>query len=192
MCHSCAPVFQGSRAAAKIYGNRTPRVHTDTFTSSLNCGIGFHTYENGDAEVDLRLVFDQHGNQVPAMPPDLFAFDLVCELQNEVSRLDRAGTLLYGVSLCSKYKINVIPLKPVPPEGSEPALEALLRESKDGLRNFHSKNILQHNPAANLGFLRVLRHLANEWGVVSERNDRYKMLCVDADIYMKCLKVPSI
>ena len=81
-----------------------------------------------------------------------------------------------------------MPVKPEPEPGTEPALEALLAKSKDGVQNFYTDRIMPFNPANNSEILALLREFFDKWGI-GPNNRLYKVLTVDSDIFYKIVRV---
>ena len=61
----------------------------------------------------------------------------------------------------------------------------MLRESRDGMRNFFPLGMLPENIGANRGLLLLLKELFG----VQPRPGHYSFLCVDCNIFLRILKV---
>ena len=68
---------------------------------------------------------------------------------------------------------------------AEPALAALLRESRDGMRHFFPLGMHPENIGSNRGLLLLLKDLFGQ----QVRPGHYSFLSVDCNIFMRMLKV---
>ena len=91
-------------------------------------------------------------------------------------------------SICFRHTVRQVPLKPEVDATAAPALAAVLRESRDGMRNFFPRGMQPENIGSNRGLLLLLKDL---FGVQSKAG-HYSFLSVDCKIYMRMLKVHSI
>ena len=85
--------------------------------------------------------------------------------------------------MIQKFKVNNIPLKPIPDPKYLPELCDVLLDSKDGLNDFHPLDILPHNIGSNRGLMLVLKQIN------SDDTDRMEMLVADCNIFMRVMKV---
>ena len=91
-------------------------------------------------------------------------------------------------SICFRHTVRQVPLKPEVDATAAPALAAVLRESRDGMRNFFPRGMQPENIGSNRGLLLLLKDL---FGVQSKAG-HYSFLSVDCNIYMRMLKVHVI
>ena len=87
--------------------------------------------------------------------------------------------------VCFRHTGRQVPLKPEVDAKAAPELAAVLRESRDGLRNFVPVGMLPENIGSNRGMLLLLKDL---FGAQS-RPGHYSFLSVDCNIYLRMLKV---
>ena len=81
-----------------------------------------------------------------------------------------------------------MPLKPEVDAKADPAMAAVLRESRDGMRNFFPLGMLPENIGSNRGLLLLLKDLFG----VQPKVGHYSFLSVDCNIYLRMLKVDVI
>ena len=88
-------------------------------------------------------------------------------------------------SLSFKMRVRQVPLKPEVDPAVHPALAAVLRESRDGLRNFFPIGMMSENIGSNRGMLLVLKDLFG----VQPKPGHFSFLSCDCNIFMRLLKV---
>ena len=96
------------------------------------------------------------------MPPSLFASNVISLFKQKMAAADAVSVGFFRESVCFKHTVRRIPLKPVVSAAAEPELAAVLRESRDGMRNFFPLGMLPENIGANRGLLLLLKDLFGE------------------------------
>jgi hypothetical protein len=142
---------------------------------------------SGISEIDMTLERQPDGNILPAMPLNLFTEELDEYCQDQMDIVDSFGINWLDRSICQRYNVNNVPLKPIVDEDEEPELHAWLANSNDGLRYVHPKQMLTTNIGSNRGVCRILRDYAAE--VEATRPSQYRIILSDIDVFMKCLRV---
>ena len=122
------------------------------------------------------------------MPEKLFAAPLGVLFKQKMAAADAVSVGYFRDSVCFKHTVRRIPLKPVVCAAAEPELAAVLRESRDGMRNFFPLGMLPENIGANRGLLLLLKELFG----VQPRPGHYSFLCVDCNIFLRILKVGAV
>ena len=90
--------------------------------------------------------------------------------------------------MCFRHTVRSSPLKPEVDAAAHPALAAVLRESRDGMRNFYPLAMLPENIGSNRGLLLLLKELFG----VQPRVGHYSFIAVDCNIFMRMLKVSAM
>lgn len=161
---------------------------TGPYRSCLWAGEAVHQYHCPDHPVSLNYISDPRTNRrVLAMPPDLF--HELDSIKITLARRDGEGNRYYDSSLCVKYKVNNVPLKPEVNPEVNPQLAELLAEGRDGLKYFHPMHIYQLNPGSDVGLHRYAAGIAYRIKNVAEMKNRYIPLKVDSNIFYRWLPV---
>ena len=82
-------------------------------------------------------------------------------------------------------KVRQIPLKPEVDPAVDPVRAAVLRESRDGMRNFFPLDMLAENIGSNRGLLLLMKDLFG----VQPRSGHFSFLSCDCNIFLRLLKV---
>ena len=122
---------------------------------------------------------------VRGMPDDLFSADIIGLFKQKMDTADAVSYLYLKSSVCFKYTVRQVPLKPAAASVDDPAVAAVLRESRDGMRNFHPLGMLSENIGSNRGLLIILKDLFG----VQPRPGHYSFISVDCNIFLRMLKV---
>lgn len=125
---------------------------------------------------------------VRGMPASLFSDDIIKLFKQKMAVADAASEAFLKDSVCFRYTVRQVPLKPEVDAKAEPALAAVLRESRDGLRNFFPTGMLPENIGSNRGLLLLLKDLFG----AQVKAGQYAFLSVDCNIYLRMLKVCAI
>ena len=162
---------------SKFYAIAIQTLGSGAFKDCLWTGQGLHVYVGQAVDTSIQ--------------PGLFAMPLCLNLRaQDVMNLmkqieDTEGDMYFENSICYRYGVNRIPLKPEVDVKQNAKLAAILAESRDGLTNFEGTGILPENIGSNRGLLLILKdHFS-----VPLRPGHYSFLCVDCNIFMRCLKV---
>lgn len=167
---------------SKMYAVAVQNIASGSYSSCLWTGHGVHQYE-GPA---VNLSLDIGGARGVPYP--------LCS-DTRVNRLQAAMRCIDGVdkyhmsSICHRYGVNRIPLKPVVPEQEDPVLHHKLQQSQDGMRLFHPHVISDINIGSNEGLLSILKTMAGEHDALPHAQRRIRILSVDCNIYWRILKV---
>ena len=179
---------------SKIYGCRFPNIDKGAWTNCLWTGIALHKYL-GATRVTMDIIRDANGNDVPAMPDNVFA--MVAMLQ-EVWMAYKATLDYRRHSLVSKWKVSCVPLKPQAENMPEGIWKQAIEQDVNTLRPLYPKAILPINIGSNLGLARIMRshYIDNHQDVVETRRDprpcgKYTAFNADIDIFRRTLKVNS-
>ena len=73
---------------------------------------------------------------VRGMPSSLFAGSVISLLKQKMMVADALSEGFLKDSICFRHTVRQVPLKPEVDAKAEPAMAAVLRESRDGMRNF--------------------------------------------------------
>ena len=122
------------------------------------------------------------------MPADLFAAQIVQLFHQKMAAADAVPCAYLKDSVCFRHTVRSIPLKPEVDAAAHPALAAVLRESRDGMRNFYPLAMLPENIGSNRGLLLLLKELFG----VQPRVGHYSFIAVDCNIFMRMLKVSAV
>ena len=102
--------------------------------------------------------------------------------------VDTEGNRRFHGSICVKYDVRRVPLKPEVDFRKEPELARVLEESRDGMINFCPWSIIDENIGSNRGLLVILKNFAQE-----RRDEKHlSFVNTDCNIFMRCLKVINI
>ena len=122
---------------------------------------------------------------VRGMPINLFSPSIILLLKQKVAAADAVSYSYLKDSVCFKFTVRQVPLKPDPAVVGNPALAAVLRESRDGMRNFFPLGMLPENIGSNRGLLLILKDMYG----VQPRPGHYSFLSADCNIFLRLLKV---
>ena len=122
---------------------------------------------------------------VRGMPLSLFTPHIAALFKAKMAAADAVSVSFLKDSLCFKHNVRQVPLKPQVDPAVDPALAGVLRESRDGMRNFFPLGMLPENIGSNRGLLVLLRDLFG----VQQKPGHYCFLSVDCNIYLRLLKV---
>ena len=122
------------------------------------------------------------------MAASLFASSLMSLMKQKMAVADAVPEAFLKDSICFRHTVRQVPLKPEVDATAAPAVAAVLRESRDGMRNFFPRGMQPENIGSNRGLLLLLKDL---FGVQSKAG-HYSFLSVDCNICMRMLKVHSI
>ncbi len=169
----------------KIYGYQMPSLAHGTYHSLMWMGCAVRVprqpclVQNLDVEPEY-----------PGMPDDLWnqdAVELVVTLMQKVWRRARRCTM--AASLCTKYEVNNIPLKPVVDEAVDKPLHDLLASSPDGMSNFYPEGVVNVHIGSNDGLAKEFRRNHDEIGQEADGQKKYRLLVCDENIFRRGLKV---
>ena len=161
---------------SKFYAIAMQTLGSGAFKECLWTGQGLRVYVGQAVDTRIR--------------PGLFAMPLcinlrVREVEGIMKQIEDDGDLYFEDSICCRYQVNQIPLKPHVDAKDNSKLAAVLAESRDGMTNFEGTGILSENIGSNRGLLLILKdHFSTP-----HRPGHYSFLCVDCNIFMRCLKV---
>jgi hypothetical protein len=139
---------------------------------------GLHRYVGPPVSTALVL-------SVRGMPAQLFSKRLVRILKLKMAVADAVSYSYFKDSVCFKFTVRQVPLKPDHKAVNNPALAAVLRESRDGMRNFFPLGMLPENIGSNRVLLLVLKDLYG----VQPKPGHYSFLSADCNIFLRLLKV---
>ena len=122
---------------------------------------------------------------VRGMPQSLFAPVLINLFKHKMAQADAVSCAYFKDSVCHKHTVRKVPLKPDVDSKSNPAMAAVLRESRDGLRNFFPLGMLPENIGSNRGLLLIIKDLFQ----APPKPGNYHFLSVDCNIFLRMLKV---
>jgi hypothetical protein len=172
---------------SKIYGVKCPLIASGAYRNALWTGVAIRTYNNPTTgrplTLDVRL---SDGAVVPAMPASVFcSLGHVLELF-EVS--NETGQNYFDSSLVKRYNVNTVPLKP-DVSATDPVLQNILNESRDGLKHFYPSHLVKHNIGSNKGLLKILRTYYEHNNMHNGLCQKYRVLNVDINIFVRIAKV---
>jgi hypothetical protein len=139
---------------------------------------GLHRYIG--PPVSTALVLSLRG-----MPAQLFSIRIMKLFKQKMAVADAVSYSYFKDSVCFKYNVRQVPLKPDPKMVNNAVLAAVLRESRDGMRNFFPLGMLPENIGSNRGLLLILKDLYG----IQPRPGHYSFLAADCNIFLRILKV---
>ena len=163
---------------SKFYSVAVQGLATGACAECLWTARGLHRYV-GPA-VSTAIVPGVRG-----MPATLFSNDIIGLFKQKMAVADAASEGYLKDSVCFRYTVRQVPLKPEVDAKAEPALAAVLRESRDGMRNFFPLGMLTENIGSNRGLLLILKDLFGS----QLKAGHYSFLSVACNIYLRMLKV---
>ena len=150
------------------------------FKECLWTARGLHRYVG--PPVSTALVAGVRG-----MPLSLFEPALIDSFKQKMTHADGVSVSFFKDSVWHKFTVRKVPLKPDVDASIDPTLAAVLRESRDGLRNFFPLGMLTENIGSNRGLLLILKDLFH----TPRKPGQYSFLSVDCNIFLRMLKVFS-
>ena len=139
---------------------------------------GLHRYVG--PPVSTAIAPNQRG-----MPLNLFSPGIITILKEKVGVADAVGPAFFKDSVSYLLNVRQIPLKPEVDPATQPALAAVLRESRDGMRTFFPLGMVPENIGSNRGLLLLLKDLFG----VQPRPGHFSFLSADCNIFLRLLKV---
>ena len=164
---------------SKCYAVALQGIASGAFRDCNWTGQAIKVYQGDDVSVDI--------GGVPAMPDHIFDTATTLAVQQTMGSLCKTGWMYLPKSTVQRFKVNTIPVKPVVDPLSFPELHSILRESRDGLRNFHPIAIMPQNIGSNRGLMLILKHISDS----TPNTSSYQFLCADCNIFMRIMKVTS-
>ena len=164
---------------SKTLARQHPTVERGVYTPMLWTVAAIKTL-HASVRSDTELVFNEEG-LISAMPSTLLG-DHANLLEYFTSRMNSES--MFDTALCIAHNIKRVPPK-LPDEAwvSQEDRERVA-DSVDGLTRFHPLGILKHNIGSNEGLMRVIKYID---AILAP--DRYAVIVVDINIYMRLLKV---
>jgi len=163
---------------SKIYAVAIQTLEKGAMRNCLWTSQALHRYVGAPVSTPSIL---QH----KAMPdPDWLSAGSKLLMEN-IKHIDNLGRNRYVSSLCKKYNVVRVPIKPTLDARTEPDMAAVLAESRDGLVHFFPSDIVGENIGSNRGLLKLLKTLDTDRTDMTE----FSYLNVDCNIYMRVLKV---
>jgi hypothetical protein len=172
---------------SKIYRVNHHTEDAGAYRDALWTGEAIHVY-NGAQPIDISISRDEHNNVIPIMPDNMF--DKRTHLLYACSKVDALGHMLYNNSLVKHYKVNNVPLKPVIPRASDPALFDHLAKREDGLGEFIPTQLHKMNPGSDTGLHAYMRLAYDQWNQRQGRH--YMMYKADCNIFSRWCKVNTV
>ena len=163
---------------SKFYAIAVQGLGTGAFADCLWTAAGLHRYVGPFVSTSL-----QPG--VPGTPSSLVSPAVISLFKQKMAVADAVSEGLLKDSVCFRYTVRQLPLKPEVDATTSPALAAVLRESRDGMRIFFPLGMLPENIASNRGLMLLLK---DRFGV-QPKAGHYSFLSVDCNIYLRVLKV---
>ena len=163
---------------SKFYAVAVQGLGTGAAAECLWTARGLHRYVGPAVATDLLP-------GVRGMPTSLFAGSVVSLFKQKMAVADAVPEAFLKDSICFRHNVRQVPLKPEVDAKADPALAAVLRESRDGMRNFFPLGMLPENIGSNRGLLLLLKDLFG----VQPKAGHYSFLSVDCNIYLRMLMV---
>ena len=149
----------------------------------------------GKTPVSMSIIMDEMGNDVPAMPDDVFAMvpTLKVAWQHYQTNLKYRET-----SMVTAWKVSCMPIKPQACNMPAGIWKQAIENRANSLFPLHPVGLIAANIGKNVGLARIMRdHYENNKQNVQEtaRHPRpcpnYSAFNVDIDIFRRLLKVNS-
>ena len=154
------------------------------------CGKAIHVWRPSNPDSSVTLKIDSNAENVwPAMSEDLFEKKDMDTVRKWMQKVDDMGSNLYDMSLCVKYDVRRVPLKPDSKKAlafGYTQLAKALNEHRDGMQDFFPMKIEDINIGSWTGLLTLLKN----WSDDRHREDHYSILSTDCNIFLRILKVP--
>ena len=163
---------------SKFYAIAVPVLASGACAECLWTARGLHRYV-GPAVSTAMLP------GVRGMPLSFFSPRITALFKAKMAAADPLSVSFLKDSLCFKHNVRKLPLKPDVDAAVDPALAGVLRESRDGMRNFFPLGMMPENIGSNRGLLLVLRQLYG----VQPKPGHYSFLSVHCNLYLRLLKV---
>ena len=163
---------------SKFYAVAVQGLGTGAFADCMWTAAGLHRYVGPAVSTSV-----QPG--VRGMPSSLVSDAIISLFKQKMAVADAVTESFLKDSVCFRYTVRQLPLKPEVDAKADPALHAVLRESRDGMRNFFPLSMLPENIGSNRGLLLLLK---DRFGVQTKAG-HYSFLSVDCNIYLRMLKV---
>lgn len=163
---------------SKFYAVAVQGLGTGAVAECLWTARGLHRYVGPAVQTALLP-------GVRGMPASLVDSGIISLLKQKMAVADAVPEAFLKDSVCFRRNVRQVPLKPEVDAKAEPVLAAVLRESRDGLRNFFPLGMLPENIGSNRGLLLLLKDLFG----AQVKAGHYAFLSVDCNIFLRMLKV---
>lgn len=118
---------------------------------------------------------------IPAMPPSLLGAHMVLR-EYLITRMSTES--VFDAALCVAHTVTRVPPKLHDDAWVSREDHDRMADSVDGLSRFYPLEISKYNIGANEGLMRIIKHID---AILAP--DRYAVIVVDINIYMRLLKV---
>lgn len=166
------------------YRGIMPTFKKSTFTMYNWLGTAVRAYR-GALVKNLKLEY-RDNIELPAMPDQPFA--LIHEFTAELTDVWSEGQVYYDQSLCVKFNVTQIPLKPVVEEKQHPRWFKALDNCVDGLRYLITEDIKDIPVGTNVDLLDYFKAIRAK-SISPRNNKKYKLYNTDGNIYQRMNKV---
>jgi hypothetical protein len=166
----------------------------------LNIGVwrdclwtGFALRQHKGADIDMSILRNQDQEVIPAMPDDPFEFEL--SLKTIFRNRAAKDVMQLSNSNVNTWKVNNVPLKPIPVEADDdepvpPLYLAKILEDPDKLDNLFPEKIVEENIGSNVGFCQIFRKVYDDHEMdVDNVSCKYLALNLDCNIFDRLVKV---
>lgn len=172
----------------KMYAVQTPNIKRGAYHSMMWMGSGVRVPH----AIPVGLVDRRVEEGKPGMPDDLFLAPALEYFKRASStQTERNKIKTYAGSLCERYNVNNIPLKPVLDDTHPLEIRETLARSPDGLAHFYPEGVHDVNIGANEGLAREFRRLHNEIVAEEPAQADYRFMVADVNIFFRGIKVCS-
>jgi hypothetical protein len=154
------------------------------------CGKAIHVWRPTNPGSSVTLKIDSNADNVwSAMSEDLFEKKDMDTVRKWMKQVDDMGSDLYDMSVCVKYDVRRVPLKPDSKKAlvfGHKQLAKALNEHRDGMQDFFPMQIEDINIGSWTGLLTLLKN----WSDDRQQEDHYSILNTDCNIFLRIMKVP--
>lgn len=174
---------------SKVIPMKIPNMDKGTYSSCLWAGFALRSYSGDDEKLSLDIqVVD--GEIQPAMPSLQQLLNEKKSIFNELKAVDEIGIAHFSDSLCEKYNIRSVLLRPYVNQRQQPELYKKLQNATNSMQYLHPEKLVKTNVGSNRGLLKIMRDLLDE--AQASRPRRYKVINADINIFKRIVKVLQI
>ena len=171
---------------SKIYGAKIPSIDIGTWRDCQWTGVAVKKY-SGSKRVSMKMMYDDVGECIPAMPDDLFEW---VPLLKSMFHVHRIKDDYHMTSMATKWEVNAVPLRPQPSKILNDNWRRALHSDADKLTQMYPKQIIKINIGSNEGFGRIMRkHYEDRSQHIIGMCEVYSSMNVDENIFWKLILV---
>ena len=162
-----------------------------TWSSCLWTGKAIKKY-SGQSDISMTLKYTSDNVIIPAMPAQLCTVESV-GLVIKLFLTQTVDIHYHQIAMVSEFKVNTVPLKPMPENVRKNKWKNYLSSQADSLSLVHPVGLLPQNIGSNIGLGRIMRdHYTDQGQDCPGQCLQYTAFNADIDIFNRVIKVACV